>query len=68
MKTCFKKNVEKRGYNLQSHNCCHAVMEALIGTNFPNFKKALDLARQANATWMNIHGTLSTEDYIKKNI
>jgi hypothetical protein len=57
-------------YNLRTHNCCNAVMDALITCNgalMAGRDDAIEFARRANDTWANIHGVLPTSDYIKKN-
>lgn len=54
-------------YALGSHNCCHAVMNALVGSSLPEASAGIGFARNANKTWDDVNQTLGAEDYIKKN-
>ncbi|MET0390154.1 MAG: hypothetical protein ABW321_29550 [Polyangiales bacterium] len=51
LKENFKALASHRDYQLSSHNCCHAVIEALAGTSFPNTRKAMEFAHTANKRW-----------------
>lgn len=64
----FVERASKRGYDLRYHNCCDAVMEALIAVNLPNVNAGIKFAREANGTWKNVFGQLTAEKFIKKNV
>jgi hypothetical protein len=63
----FKQGANRKVYVLGNHNCCHAVMEALVGTNLTNANAGIHFARVSNNTWHTINGNLASADYIKKN-
>lgn len=59
LKANFHNLASKSPYNLGSHNCCHAVKEALTSSSFRNningshVKRAVAFANDANKLWHN---------------
>lgn len=68
LKDAFKRGANRGVYVLGHHNCCHAVMDALVATNLTNAKAGIHFARDANMTWHDANGNLGTSEYIKKNV
>jgi len=64
----FKRHAVRKLYVLGNHNCCHAVMDALVATNLTDAREGIHFARVANNTWGNVNQNLDSESFIKKNI
>jgi hypothetical protein len=64
----FKRYAGKNPYVLGHHNCCHAVMDALVSTNLRGAKQGIHFARTSNNTWHNANQNLGADDYLKKNL
>jgi len=50
----FEEYGNKRKYNLATHNCCHAVIDALNNTEFSNvnyLNEGINFAKKANKMW-----------------
>jgi hypothetical protein len=64
----FKRCATRTTYVLGHHNCCHAVMDALVSTSLSGARLGIHFARTANNTWHNLNQNPSTASYVKKNV
>jgi hypothetical protein len=63
----FIKYADAKPYILANHNCCNAVMDALVSTSLTHSQVGIIFAREANDTWANWNGVLDGDSYSKKN-